>query len=283
MPNSHTIEELSQGEKDSVLYHDIFDYPLDFSELIKWKVGKKSPVSTLQGSVIRERGFYLLRGREGLIYKRLLRKRASDKKKDMARRASKLLSFIPWVKMIGLTGSLSMENSTEESDIDLFFITKNGKLWTTRIFCYVVLWLNGYETRKPNNKDQRDKLCLNMWLDETDLMWPKNDRNLYTAHEIAQIVPLINKDKTYENFLFLNKWILDYWPNSVRILNLESGIWNSRTKFKILNSIFSIVEKFAFRIQYGHMKPKITREVVTKTRAIFHPQDLSKKVLERLS
>jgi len=273
MSNSNTVAELSQGEKDSVLYHNIFDYPLNFSDLIKWKSGKQ--FNDKNSSVIKRRGYYFLKGREGLIYKRLLRKRISDKKMNFAKKASRLLSFIPQIKMVGLTGSLSMENSTEDSDIDFLIITKKGRLWTSRILGYFLLWLNSYDIRKPLDTNQKDKLCLNMWLDESDAIWSKKDRNLYTAHEIAQIVPLVNKEKTYEKFLSLNKWVLDYWPNSVHI--------NEKIKVKSEEVLrLKFLEKLAFKMQYQHMKPKITREVVTKTRAIFHPQDLSKKVLERL-
>ena len=60
-----------------------------------------------------------------------------------------------------------------------------------------------------------------MWLDESDMVWQRKDRNIYTAHEIAQIVPLINKDKTYEKFLSHNRWILDFWPNAVKIRKLQ--------------------------------------------------------------
>ena len=94
------------------------------------------------------------------------------------------------------------KNNLKNSDIDLLIITRKNMLWTTRALVYGVLKVMGYQLRKPEQKSEKDKLCLNMWLDETSLVWDRKDRNIYTGHEIAQIVPLINKKNIYEKFLF---------------------------------------------------------------------------------
>jgi predicted nucleotidyltransferase len=273
-------ESFTSGEKTSLLYHDLFDYPLSFSDLIKWQSGKQPQTINRETTIISKRGFYFLEGREGLIYKRILRKRISAKKMKIAKAASKVLSFVPGVRMVGVTGSLAMENSAEESDLDLMIITKKGMLWTTRMFAYMVIHAFGFSARKPNDLRQKDKLCLNMWLDESDLVW--HERNLYTAHEIAQIVPIVNKNQTYERFLIKNKWIRDFWPNAVRVKNFTA---KRVTQLKIKNSTSttSLLENIAYRFQYSYMKNRISREVVTPTRAIFHPQDWGKVVLSRLS
>jgi hypothetical protein len=272
---------LNLNEKTSVLYHDLFDYPLSFSDLIKWQLAK--PLTINQNlEVVNKRGFYFLGGREGLIYKKLLRKRISAKKMKIAQGASKVLSFLPGVKMVAVTGSLAMQNSSEESDIDLMIITSMGTLWTTRLLAYFLLFVFRFSLRRPNDNHQKDRLCLNMWLDENDLVWSKKDRNLYTSHEIAQIVPLINKSKIYEKFIFQNKWIISYWPSAVRIQSIQ---WKTGfvSEVRRLGSLSTILEPVAFWLQYKHMKSRITREVVTNTRAIFHPQDWGKVVLSRLS
>ncbi len=265
-------EKFSDGEKMAVLYHNLFDYPLSFAELIKWQEGKS--ITGITG-ITSKNGFYFLEGRESLIYQRLLRKRISTKKLEIALNATRLLKIIPTIKMIAVTGSLAMGNSTDESDIDLMIITSKNTLWITRLCVYCMLYAIRYKLRRPRVKNERDALCLNMWLDESDLVF--RSRNLYTAHEIAQIVPLVNKNKTYEKFLWKNKWILNWWPNSVRIRNPKPEI-RKVSSFALRASNF-----IAFRMQYFYMKSKITREVVTSTRALFHPQDWGKIVLDRLS
>ncbi|HKB88146.1 MAG TPA: nucleotidyltransferase domain-containing protein [Patescibacteria group bacterium] len=271
-----TKEDLDDKEKASILYHNLFDYPLSFSDLIKWKSGNKVEVTKARNQVTNKRGFYFLEGREGLIYKRLLRKRVSDKKMKIAKASAKIFALIPTIKMVAVTGSLAMENAAEESDIDLMMVTKKGTLWITRLLTYLLTYLFNLSIRKPSDNNQKDKFCLNIWLDETDLLWSKKDRNVYTAHEIAQIIPLVNKDKTYEKFLHKNKWLLDYWPNSVKISEKR------RVKSEKVFSL-DLIEKLAFNLQKNYMMKKVTREIVTPTRALFHPQDWGKVVLGRLT
>ena len=276
-------KSLRSDEIASLIYHDIFDYPLTQGELIKWKAGHR--VINHQTSTISHRdGLYFLKGREGIVYKRVLRERISKRKLLIAKLAVKILRFIPAIKMIGITGALAMQNADENSDIDLVIITKRGTLWTTRLFSYLVTWLLGIKTRKPKDNDQKDKLCLNIWLDESALIWTKKDRNIYTAHEIAQIIPLVNRDKIYEKFLYKNKWIKEYWPNAVRISSMQH-VAGSRERKTILHVtsylLLKVVEQLAFRLQYQYMKSKMTREVVTKNRAIFHPNDWGKVVINR--
>ena len=115
-----------------------------------------------------------------------------------------------------------------------------------------------------------------MWMDESDLVWKKQDRNVYSAHEIGQILPLINRDKTYEKFLQKNAWILKFWPNSVKI-----GVSKSHTSERKVK--FNFFEKIAFLLQRQYMNSKMTREVVTPTRALFHPQDWGRVILDRLT
>lgn len=260
--------ESKSNSSTSVKYHDIFDYKLTKEEVFRWQY--KNTKETTSG--IKNKS-------------RLQREKFSKKKLLIAKGVANLLSKIPTVKFVGITGSLAMMNSNYDSDIDLLIITSAGTLWLTRFVILVILVILVIPFRRFGKDDEKDKLCLNMWMDESDLIWNKKDRNIYTAHEIAQVVPLINKDKIYEKFLYLNKWILDYWPNSVKIKNLKlkwSHLHDKNLKLKI-NNLISLIEYLAFKLQYLYMSRKITREIVTLTRAIFHPNDWGKVVLKKLS
>jgi predicted nucleotidyltransferase len=272
----------SSREIASLIYHDLFDFPLTAGELIKWTLGEKVVVPNWEERQIGNKGAYYFLGKnEAVVYKRILKKRISGRKIKIARKASQVLSLIPTVKMVAITGALAMENALDESDIDLLIIAKKGTLWTTRLIALISLMALRIPIRRFGEKDQKDKLCLNIWLTENTLTWPKKDRNLYTAHEIAQIKPLVDKDKTYEKFLAKNEWVRECWPNAVRI----SSVLKNGKKIKPTAPAggFNILEILAFKMQYLYMKSKITREVVTPTRAIFHPNDWGKIVLARLS
>jgi len=278
---------LSESESLSVYYHNIFDYPLSSSDLIKWKC--KMGLTSIT-DIASKNGYFFVKGKENLINQRQNRERISARKLEIAKKAARILSIIPTVLMVAVTGSLAMMNSSRESDIDLMIITKKGTLWTTRVLSYMVTHVCGLRLRTPNNLDQKDRLCLNIWLDETDIIWHKKDRNIYTAHEIAQVVSLINKNETYEKFIFSNNWILSFWPNAVKIGKLRgSESWKLESFAGYVNgnstsaSKINIFEQIAYKIQLTYMKRKISREVVTPSRALFHPHDWGKVVLKKLS
>jgi predicted nucleotidyltransferase len=276
-------EAIEMAELASVIYHDIFEFPLNIQEIIKWKTGKKVEIELSRSVLVFRNGYYFLYGRDASVFKRIMRKRISKKKNIIAKKAANILSFIPTVKMVAVTGALAMENANDNSDIDLMIVTQKNTLWATRGITLVLFKLLGIPVRKYQNKEQKNKLCLNMWLDEDNLTWEKKNRNIFTAHEIAQVKPLINKKNVYEKFLSENIWVSDFWPNATN---------NCKKKYKdkkfrevaenLLSLPFEIFGSLAFKLQYLYMKNKITREVVEEKRALFHPVDWSEHIKIRL-
>lgn len=270
----------------TLAYHDIFDYPLNHGELIKWIPGEKALRNyKIKSSIsIETKGKYIfLEGKSDIAGKRIVRERIWRRKIKIAKQSAEILKFIPWIAMVGITGSLAMKNCNQDSDIDLLIICKKKTLWLSRLFSILLLTFFGISIRKSGDKVEKDKLCLNMWLDETSLSWPASERNIYTAHEICQIVPLINKDKAYEKFIWMNKWVKDFWPNAVKFSSVYKS-FSSRSISQYLNILISLfLEPFAFRFQYWYMKSKITNEEISFNKAIFHPKNLSKLILSSLN
>lgn len=274
---------LGLSEKLSLKYHDIFNYPLSEDELTKWKFNTQSLnidghiFSKIRKLKIESRnGFYFLKGKNTLVKKRLERERYSKHKLTIAKKASRILRQIPYIKFVGITGSLAMNNAGKDSDIDLIIITSQNRLWTTRLIAYFYLLLNGIKVRKPRDKNENDKLCLNMWIDETKLGWNKRDRNVYAAHEISQIVPLIDKDEMYRKLIQTNHWIFFYWPNAL--------VQPTRIKTKKAGHIkkAGALENILYRLQSIYMAKKITNENVGLHIALFHPNNWGKSVFKKL-
>ncbi len=257
-----------KSEMASVKYHGIFNYPLTKEEIKKWSVGKKGLIGIKKSRYITKTNTD--------FKERNFREKISEEKIKIAQKASGLLKKIPTIKGIFITGALAMKNADKNSDIDLMIITRKNLLWLTRPFVYLVLGIMNYGVRRPNDINQKDKFCLNIWLDELALSWGKCDRNIYSAHEIAQVIPIVNKENIHQRFLQKNRWILDYWPNSVRIEDTKDKI---KGNVKINN----LLERISFWIQYRYMKRKITREKIDLHKAIFHPKDWGKEINELLS
>ncbi len=269
--------KLSASQKAAIVYHDQFSYPLSSTELFKWSYNEKLPKAR-KINMSSAGGFHFVQGRSGLIRIRRLRLRESQRKLKIAKRAAEYLSKIPSVLMVGITGSLAMMNADKRSDIDFMVVTRKNTLWTTRLLALSLLKRKRVLVRRYGERSEKDKICLNLWLDETALVWRK--RNAFTAHEIAQVVPLANKSSAYEKFVNKNQWIKRYWPSAVE--HSEKQVAHSESFPGFLCSMYhvlcTIIEPLAFGLQLIYMKPKMTREVVTKNRAIFHPVDLSNSV-----
>lgn len=253
--------KLTKGQIFSVLYHDQYKYPLTREELDRWQI-KSLPTKKIDNrkNIKTKDGYYFLSGHEEIINLRKKRGEHSRYKLRIAREAAILIGKIPSVLFVGITGGLAMKNADKEDDIDLMIITKTNTLWITRLLVYGLLRLNNVRVRKPKEREEEDKLCLNLWLDETAIYWePQNE---FTAHEIAQVIPLVNKSQTFEKFLWINKWILNYWPNAIEIKKTKPS--------SMVYPKQNWLNWFAFKLEYLYMKRKITNEVAELHKALFH-------------
>lgn len=275
--SSVIVKKIDSRKIGSIIYHDIFEYPLTRNELNKWILGKDVRVLKKE-TVIFHKKHYLLSGKEAGVDKKLERKKISSFKMGITTQAVYVLARIPTILCVLVTGSLAMDNSVKRSDIDLMVITKSKTLWSTRLISYFLLKISGFHLRKPRAKEEKDRLCLNMWIDEDNLIWPEKDRNIFTAHEIAQITPVLNRGG-YGKFINANLWAKKYWPNAIVKHDYK---YEKHTKPSFFEYILKVIEPIAMKIQLVYMKRKITREIVLPGIALFHPVDWSKNVSRRL-
>lgn len=267
----------------TLAYADIFDYPLKKSEVWRWLI---SPTSlslpkiqvilkdlTADKTLETSGGYYFFPGREKIVKTREKREKQAQKKLEIAQNTADKLKRLPWIKMVGITGALAMDNADEDDDIDLMIITSPNRLWLTRLLIILLSPILGIQRRKPKDQEVKNKICFNLFLDENHLKI--SPENLFSAHEVCQVKPILNKDQTYERFLFENRWVKKFLPNAIKINNSKSQvIYHSR--------FFDLTEKLVFRIQYLYMKPKITQERISFHQAFFHPRDLSGEIEKKL-
>jgi len=281
----------------TIIYSDIFDFPLKKEEIWKYlttesgkKVGWKEFNKNLQELIdlnthIKKTGdFFCLKGRERIILKRKQREKESKEKILKAQKISRLLSFVPTIKLIGLSGSLSLKNSKEDDDIDLFIIVRKNSLWISRLILAVLLDIFRKRRRKKS-RDISNKFCLNMFLDERYLSFEKERHDLYTAHEIVQMNPLFETDNIYEKFITANLWVTKFLPNSLdRRSNKNPSAPLARSgQASLLVLFFSVLEYPAKKLQLWYMKKHITTETINNRVLAFHPFDHRKKILKEFS
>lgn len=273
----------------TLAYADIFDSLLTEGEIWQFlisdiKVSKQEVGQAIKKLKIIEskKGFYCLEKRTGIIEKRIKRKIYSEKKIYIAQRVSTYLSYLPTVYLIGVSGGLAVANADEKDDIDFFVVAKKNTLWLTRFLALLILEILGVR-RKRKEMLVSDKICLNMLLDERNLFLPKEQQNLYTAHEVLQMMPLFERSNTYQKFLQANVWVGKFLPNAITgIRNKESKIMEEKKNpLFIIRYSLLILEFLAKKAQLWYMRKYRSNKMVTDTLIAFYPLDYHKKVLKQ--
>jgi len=199
----------------TLAYADVFGYPLKEKEIRKFLIGQvltKGQIWPRLSQVSQKNGFFFLKDRGRIVALRRKREKWSQEKIRIAQKVSQWLKIIPTIKMVAVTGALAMENAAKEDDIDLLIITAKKRLWLTRLLTVFLVELVA-RRRHPHDRSVKDKICLNMFLDEEHLAVPLKERDLFTAHEVCQLKPLWDRNKTYQKFIQKNPWVKDFLPN----------------------------------------------------------------------
>jgi hypothetical protein len=199
---------------EALLYADVFDYPLTADEIHHYLMAPlPAPEAVRQAldesawlgeRVTRVNGYVTLRGREAIGDVRHGRRDSSARLWAAARQWAAVLGALPFVRMVAVTGALAMDNAPAGDDIDLLIVTAPGRVWLARAL--VIAVVRAARLRGVG-------LCPNYVLSHSALALEPWQRNLYTAHDLAQMVPLVGH-RVYAEMRAANAWALDYLPQA---------------------------------------------------------------------
>ncbi|HUQ85735.1 MAG TPA: hypothetical protein VM077_05400 [Candidatus Limnocylindrales bacterium] len=276
----------------SIIYSDIFDFPLTRDELWKFLITEKKitknnfekALEDLKEKYIYEKdGYFSLKTNRKIIERRKRNSEEVSKKLEIAERAAFYISHIPSVLFVGISGGLAMGDVEEDDDIDFFIITKRNTIFKSRLLILFVLQLLNLR-RKRQEIDSKDKVCVNYLIDELNISFSKAKHDVYTAHEILQIKPLHNVDEIYQIFLTVNKWIKNYLPNAggsfEKITIHTKKFIHIKLFFYIIDKMLS--EKLCRFIQILLINKHIKNEIVTNHVLAFNPNDYRVQTLTKL-
>ncbi len=201
----------------------------------------------------------------------------------------RLISLFSQIKLVGLSGSISMMNADTDDDIDLFIITARNRLFTGRLIALILAQLFGLR-RSRGIGNNNNKICLNLFFDEKSMKVPKFKQTEFIGHEVLQMKPIMIKGDIYERFLNANLWVQTIFPNSTWIISkikYQRSKTNSKfksLKFKLVFDIwaltFDLFERLAKNFQLTSINRHRTTERITNTQLWFHPDDFSKKIFK---
>lgn len=124
-----------------------------------------------------------------------------------AKRWSRFLVLLPGVRAIFLSGSLAQGKSTDHSDIDIFIIAREGKIFTARFFVSGFLWLFGQLANQKKN--HAGEICPNHFITDRSLEIQEKDH--YAAKLFSHNQFLAGDMGLWDQFRAVNTlWITSF-------------------------------------------------------------------------
>jgi predicted nucleotidyltransferase len=280
-----------QSVRLTLSYAACFDCPMTAHEIWYWLIREKASyqhvcktlrLASFVNSISHH--FYSLTKKD-MSLQRIKQIEYSKQKISLSQKTIRVISMIPSIRLIAITGSVAAFNAKSSSDIDILVVAAKHTVWITRIVLLFVLEILG-KRRKQVVKNIQNTFCVNMFMDESQLELPDSEHTLYAAREILQMIPVYSTKDTYMHLLDANSWLAPMWPNAweekKKIIPLKSKSNRWVLLFTCVEFIFRIIEPIAYTVQVMYMNKKRTKEVICPSYIRFHPNDMGKVVYKRL-
>jgi len=212
MPHNENSGSIAEAIFNTLKYFGIFRYPLLPAEIHRFLPVQCTPdvtFASLEALVKTGRvvcspdGFYSVDGQEGWASNRKAGNDRAMRLLAKSLRSTRIISAFPFVDAIAISGSLSKYYAGEDADIDYFIITQKNRLWVARTLLHLfkkLTFIPGYQ----------HFFCMNYFIDTDALVMA--DQNIYTAIELATLIPVFNPDRITGMQEF-NSWFREYLPN----------------------------------------------------------------------
>jgi hypothetical protein len=240
-------------------YFDVFHHPLLLSEIREYldHFITREELETVVADMVKNAQifnigpFYSLRNDVDLITRR---QNGNQKASKLLLTANKIAGFLyhfPFVRAIGISGSLSKNYADAGTDIDFFIITDTNNLWLARSI------LHGFK-KLTFLVGKQHWYCMNYFIDESSLKIP--EENIFTATEVVTFMPVKGKN-AIEAFWQTNEWAFQYFPNIREVVNLKEDdkhvyFFKRFVEFLLNNSVGQYFDNLLMRMTSKRWKQK---------------------------
>lgn len=285
---------LQQSIMRTLLYFDLFRYPLKPDEIFKFlgtngiaTTDLVEPLNDLvrKGHVFHHSGFYCIREGEDLVLRRNAGNLTAQRMMGLADRRGNFIGGFPFVRGVMASGSFSKGYMDKDSDLDFFIITAPGRLWIARMLIALYKRVFLFNSHKY--------FCCNYFIASDHL--EIEEKNLFTATELATLIPLCGAS-SYERLMRENQWVKEFFPNfqpsgTQHVPGAETTIFKSLFE-RLLRGGFG--DRLSRRCQqltlkrwirlYSRQYPVVDFSVAFKSTSSVsknHPNHFQRRVLER--
>ncbi|MBU0667920.1 hypothetical protein KJ951_00890 [Patescibacteria group bacterium] len=139
-------------------------------------------------------GYFFMPGREDLVNEYRRKEEFTNLYWMKALKFVPMLQMVPFIKAVAVCNTLSFNNCSESSDIDIFIIVKDGRIFTARVLSVLLSYILG--VRRYGDKIA-GRFCLSFYVSENGMNLEK----------------MLQKDDVY----------LYYWMKALRFLYCRKG------------------------------------------------------------
>lgn len=289
-PDIHTA--LDQKVLLTLLYFDIFNYPLKKSEIFEFlpQAGiSNNDLEDCLGELLSENlifrngDFYSVQNENLIFIRRINGNLFAEKMRPVALSKAKVIAAFPFVRGVMASGSFSKGYMDEHADLDFFVVCAPGKLWIARTLLVIFKRIFYFNSHKY--------FCVNYFIASDNLRI--EERNIFTATELATLIPLYN-EMIYGSLMDENSWVLEYFPNLHRMKS--SGAFPSPDSFlkpvlewvlepvsSLLDTLFMKVTLMRWKRIYANKYQDKDFAIAFKTRkgvSKNHPNNYQSRILE---
>lgn len=236
MNNIDPIISYSNAIIKAINYFDYFKYPLTKEQMVHFlgiKIGNRAALESSLDSLIKaskiqsKDGFYSLKDIDRYIANRTEGELRFRELEERIFKSCKRVSQFPFVKFVGISGSLSKGYASKNADIDMFIITAKNRLWICRTILHIFKKLSFL-------KGSQHWYCMNYFIDETAI--EIEEQNYFTAIELTTLMPMVDGAHFYQSLIDENfSWIQPLLPNytitrPTNNIKLQNQFWNKVTE-----------------------------------------------------
>lgn len=276
----------------AILYFSVFNYPLKLEEIHSYTCHKSSSETQeeldqliAQNVISNVDGYYVYGPNVDCVPKRILGNEKAQKVMLIAKERASFISKFPFVKAVGVSGSLSKGYYDKDSDIDFFVITAQSKLWICRSLLMFY--------KKAFLLNSRKFFCINYFVSENQM--EIEEQNIFTATEIKTLIPMEGKLE-FEQFYIHNRWVSSIFPNfepptqgiqstkKVLLSKMIEGVFNSRLGRGLDTLLKSMtLKKWNAKFHYLTADEFKVALKTSKNISKHHPSNFQKKVIDALN
>jgi hypothetical protein len=242
----------------ALAYFDIFNYPLTQEEVYNY-IDKPMSIEVVMATLLqlveekrifRLGSFYSLQPDVALHTRRTM---GNHKAEILLKTAYKVGSFLyqfPFVRGIGISGSLSKNFADQHTDIDFFIITSSNRLWIARTLMHLfkkLTFITGHQ----------HWYCMNYYIDEEALRI--DEQNIFTATELITLIPVCGNG-TMDKFYNQNNWVANYFPQQhisrQSMFLSRPGLFKRAVEWLFNNKLGNAIDNTLMRITAHRWKKK---------------------------